>query len=293
MFVSAIERATAFTRPIHFITRYYGSTEVHAGAATLFFINSDGWALTCQHVAAELLGADQLLARYTDFKAKRSQTKGQKKEKQLLKELERQSGFLPGVPVEVYWNVMNCIEGQLHARIIPHPTLDIALVHFHGYDRLLCTEFPIFAENDSQLKQGKFLCRLGFPFPEFTNYAYHAALEKIVWTSTGRINTPRFPIEGMVTRHLIKDNAVVGFEMSTPGLRGQSGGPAFDTDARVWGMQAATNHLDLSFDVDADVMRGAKKTRVQDHAFLHVGQCVHVALLKEFMGANGVSFRAG
>ena len=46
MFVSAIDTAAHFTRPIHTITRLWGEATVVPGAATLFFVNSDGWALT-------------------------------------------------------------------------------------------------------------------------------------------------------------------------------------------------------------------------------------------------------
>lgn len=56
MIVCGCNRAAGeFTRPIHTIVRYFGSTDVHPGAATLFFINSDGWALTCRHVAEHLI----------------------------------------------------------------------------------------------------------------------------------------------------------------------------------------------------------------------------------------------
>lgn len=89
------------------------------------------------------------------------------------------------------------------------------------------------------------------------------------------------------------DGAVVGFEVSTPGLRGQSGGPTCDTEGRIWGMQASTMHLDLNFDVDMDVVRGDSKKRVKDSAFLHVGHCVHVDILKQFMGDHGVAFEEG
>lgn len=291
MFVSAIERAAAFTRPIHFITRYYGTTDVHPGAATLFFVNADGWALTCRHVAAELAGADQLLAKYNEFKAKRAALRGNKKELALVRALETAAGIARGTPIELYWLVMGCIEGTLNATIHTHPTLDVALIHFTGYDRLLCNAFPRFGADDQALLQGKSLCRLGFPFPEFTNYAYDEAAERIVWTDTGRAQSPRFPIDGMLTRHLLNDSgAIVGFEMSTPGLRGQSGGPAFDTDGTVWGMQAATRSLDLNFDTDIEVKRGPASIRVREHALLHVGHCVHVSVLKEFMRSQNVAF---
>ena len=100
-------------------------------------------------------------------------------------------------------------------------------------------------------------------------------------------------LEGMVTRYLGDGNGIVGFEMSTPGLRGQSGGPAFDVDGKVWGMQYKTNFLDLDFDVDMEVLRGGKKTKVKDSAFLNVGLCAHVDVLKDFMREHGVQFDEG
>ena len=104
------------------------------------------------------------------------------------------------------------------------------------------------------------------------------------------MDTPRFPIEGMVTRHVSDSNNVIGFEMSTPGLRGQSGGPVFDTDGKVWGMQAQTAHLDLDFDINQKVMRSGKEKHVEDFAFFHVGRCIHVDVLKSFMNDNNVNF---
>lgn len=294
MFVTAIEKAACFTRPIHSIVRYYGSSDVHPGAATLFFVNDQGWALTCKHVAAELAGSEELASRFNAFKGARAAIKGQKKERQLLNKLETQHGFQRGSVVEVKNTFMNCVDKLQGCQILVHQTLDIALLKFDGFTKLGCTIFPVFAANPQDLKQGKSLCRLGFPFPEFTNFAYDAASDSIDWTNAGKSSSPSFPIEGMVTR-LVGDATgnVVGFELSTPGLRGQSGGPAFDIDGRIWGMQSATNHLDLNFDVDAEVVRGGKKQRVKDHAFLHVGRAIHVSQLKDFMKTHNVAFQEG
>ena len=293
MFVAAIERAAEFTRPIHTILRFFRSTEVHPSAASLFFVNADGWALTCRHVAQHVVAADQLQQRYQAFKAERDALAG-KKRRQLERDLERKHGFGKGQVVEVKNVFVNCVDGPLNCAITPHPTLDIALLKFSGFTTLGCTTFPVFGRNGGDVKQGKFLCRLGFPFPEFTNFAYDAATDTIDWNQQGKQQTPRFPIEGMVTRHLADPTgAVVGFELSTPGLRGQSGGPAFDTEGRVWGMQSGTNHLDLNFDVDMEVVRDGNKRRVKDSAFLHVGHCVHVDALKAFMRDHAVNFAEG
>lgn len=294
MFVTAIERAAEFTRPIHSITRLWGSTSVVPGAATLFFVNADGWALTCAYVAKQPAVADQVLAKYRSFKGERAQVPAGKKNRHLLRALERKYGYAGGTPVEAFNRFVNCVEGPLELEARMHPSVDVALLKFNSFSRLLCTSFPVFANDGAALKQGKFLCRLGFPFPEFTNFEYDTSADQIGWTTTGRLDTPRFPIEGMVTRQLLgQGGAVVGIELSTAGLRGQSGGPAFDTEGRVWGMQAATNHLDLDFDVDVEVLRAGQKRRVKDSAFLHVGHCVHVDVLKQFMRDNKVVFQEG
>jgi len=294
MFINAIEIAKQFTRPIHTIERFYGSQEVYPGAATLFFVNPDGWALTCRHVADVIIGADQLLKRKAAFVADHKAMQGKKKEKQIIKELEQKYQVTRKSVFEIRNNFVNCVEGTLNCQIIKHPKIDVALLHFTNFSKLLCTNFPIFPKDSSSLKQGKFLCRLGFPFPEFTNFEYTANDDTINWTSTGRTDTPIFPIEGMLTRHLIAEqNQVVGFELSTPGLRGQSGGPAFDSDGKVWGMQSATNHLDLNFDVNMDVVRNGEKKKVHDSAVLHVGHCIHIDVLKSFMQQHGVAFQEG
>lgn len=292
MFVSAIEIASQFTRPIYTIERFYDSKEIHPGAASLFFVNSQGWALTCKHVANILIAGEQLAKRKNDFANDFAAMKGKKKEKQILRELEKKYQLSRKAVFEVKNRIVSCIEGPLDLEIIPHATLDVALLHFKTFTKLLCTTFPIFPKDTINLKQGKFLCRLGFPFPEFTNFEYMQNTDTIDWTAIGRTDTPSFPIEGMLTRHIISETGqVVGFELSTPGLRGQSGGPAFDIEGKIWGMQSATNHLDLNFDVNIDVIRNGEKKNVRDSAFLHVGHCIHIDVLRSFMQQHNVLFQ--
>ena len=291
MFVSGIETAARFTRPIHTIVRVCGNAAVIPGAATLFFVNADGWALTCKHVASQLEAADQLSAKFAAFKTERDQLPTGKKSRTQLRALERKHGYSNGVPIEIYNRFINCAEGPLQLEVRLHAELDVALLKFNNFTKLGPDTFAVFAKNGADLKQGKSLCRLGFPFPEFTNFEYDTAADQIRWTNTGRTESPQFPIEGMVTRHIGGPAGLTGFELSTPGLKGQSGGPAFDTSGLVWGMQAATSHLDLDFDVDMEVLRNGKKRRVNDSAFLHVGRCIHVDVLKRFMQDNEVAFQ--
>jgi hypothetical protein len=293
VFVAAIERAAEFTRPLHVIFRYFGSTVVRPGTATLFFVNPDGWALTCRHVTEQFALVNAVNGRYRAFKAERAAL-GEKHRRHQVRDLERKYGLGKDELAELKFKVINCIDGGSGIRAIPHPTLDIALLKFQDFTILHCKTFPVFAREGGDLKQGMFLCRLGFPFPEFTNFAYDVTADAIDWTAEGRQDTPRFPIEGMVTRHSGPAiGTITGFELSTPGLRGQSGGPAFDAEGRVWGMQSETTHLDLDFDVDTEVARGGVRKPVKESAFLHVGRCVHVDALKAFMRENNVAFADG
>jgi hypothetical protein len=291
MFVDAIEIAAAFTRPIYFVTRHFGSTELVPGAATLFLVNPDGWALTCGHVAREIMAIEGLPARVKPFKDALKAVPGKLSPHRHEKAVVKQFKMTSDHALDAKCSFMDCVDAMTHFDIKLHSSLDIALIHFVGFKTLQCSTFPRFPKDTSSLKQGRFLCRLGFPFPEFSNFQLDSATDTIQWTPSGKSATPRFPIEGMVTRHLAaQDSSVVGFELSTPGLRGQSGGPAFDVTGQVWGMQSATNHLDLNFDVDQKVRRAGHMKAVQDSAFLHVGHCVHVDALKAFMRTNNVTF---
>lgn len=291
MFVRAIEKVCEFTRPIHSFVRYHSSPEPIAGAGTLFFVNDQGWALTCAHVAKLVADAEAICQRYDEFQQEFRARRGSEKENKLRKELARKFGYEKGSIAELRNMFVNCAEGSTAYVIKADPELDVALIQFEGFTSLNPTSFAKFAKSGAELKAGKFLCRVGYPFPEFKNFRYDPVSETTSWTNTGRQDTPFFPLEGMVTRQLVNDAGnVIGIELSTPGLRGQSGGPVFDSEGCIWGMQASTAHLDLDFDVNQEVMRGGAKKRVHDSAFLHVGRAVHLDGLKKFMTANGVSF---
>lgn len=294
MFVKAIEEVGGYTRAIHTIGRIWGSERIAAGSSTLFFVNSDGWALTCAHVAKLFVDGQTIGEKFAAFKSERGQIPQGKNQRNALNQLERKYGYKPGETIELHNRFLGCVEGSLNLDIKIHSSLDLALVKFNGFSKILCENYPVFGRSGEDLKQGMSICRLGFPFPEFTNYGYDAVSDSIGWTAGGQEGSPRFPIDGMLTRHVAEPGGkIVAFELSTPGIRGQSGGPAFGVDGRVWGMQSLTRHLDLDFDVDVEVQRGAKVRRVQDSAFLHVGGCIHIDALKEFMRENGVRFAEG
>lgn len=294
MFVDAIERVDLFTQPMHSIVRLYGHNEIVPGTATVFFVNDEGWAVTCKHVADLIQQSDTIYHNYREFQGARREALREKNAAHLISQLEIKFKLTADTIIRVRNNFVNCVDKYQKLSIEPHPTQDLALVHFEGYNRILYRSHAVFLGDTSRIKPGRSLCRLGYPFPEFTNFRYNPAIDDIEWTTTGRTTSPNFPIDGIVTRLTGATGGVRGIEMSTPGLRGQSGGPLFDTTGLIYGMQSATRHLHLGFDIeDHEVLVNGRKTRVSNYPFLNVGQCVHVDVIKAFLREKNVKFFEG
>ncbi|HUM65600.1 MAG TPA: serine protease [Chitinophagaceae bacterium] len=292
MFVSAIEEVGRFTRPIHTISRNYGETIVNPGAATLFFVNDEGCAVTCKHVINLIGNRKAINDRYEKFKQAKQKIEPGDHLAQQIEALETEYNYKPGTLVqlkEMFVGVTT--EPKFNFRWICHPAYDLAIIQFENFRNARYQSHARFLKDSSLLKQGKSLCRLGFPFAEFTNFIYNAEIDDIDWTQTGQTETPRFPIEGMLTRHLVSGGEIMGIELSTPGLRGQSGGPVFDTNGIICGMQMSTNHLHLGFDMkDFEYKINGRQIKVTNQPFLHVGHCIHVDIIKRFLRENNIRF---
>ena len=293
MFADAIEKVGGFTRPVKIITRNYKEPAVVPGLATLFFVNDDGCAVTCKHVAQQIIQAQEINRQYAEFRAACARVPEDKGRAAAIKKLELVHKMKAGAPAQMKVQFDGGVSNFTSFDINMHPDLDLAVIRFKGFEKTLYKGHAVFVRDDKSVRPGDMLCRLGFPFPEFSDFRYDAQTDSIEWdASAGSSNTPRFPIEGMFTRHLAgKDGKVFGIEMSTPGLRGQSGGPLFTKDGLVCGMQSATKHLHLGFDMVGEKMmlRGKEQT-INNQPFLHVGHCISAEKIKDFLSRQGVEF---
>lgn len=261
------------------------------GTATLFFVNEDGFAVTCRHVARQILYANSIYENYLKFKGelrKFEKDPGLATQRNLL---ETKYKITPDSPIRILFNFIHCVSAHKGLTIHLHPTQDLAIVQFRNYESKQYQSYAQFLKDSRMVKQGRYLCRLGYPFPEFTNYRYNKNTADIEWTTDGKIKTPSFPIDGIITRHIGDNSEVVGIEMSTPGLRGQSGGPLFDQNGVIYGMQSSTRHLHLGFDqVNREVTIDGHRKRVSNYPFLNVGQCVHVDVIKQFLKEKNIRY---
>ncbi len=295
MFANAIRLVGGFTRPLLTISRAYGSSNIHPGSATLFFVNDEGCAITCKHIAQLLLASNEINQTYAAFQKERSALPDDLHHKAALAKLEEKYGYHPNSTVACKHTFCDCVEPFSSIDYILHPKYDLAILRFHGFHRLQYSGYAVFARDGSSAAPGDFLCRLGYPFPEYTGFFYDSTTDNIGWTPNGNLSTPRFPIEGMLTRYLLGENGeTMGYELSTPGLRGQSGGPLFNQDGLIYGMQSRTKHLHLGFDIALHLKneQGAEQ-HITNQPFLHVGECIHVDIIKKFLQENHIRYYVG
>ncbi len=291
MFENAIEKVLQFTRPLHSISRTYGGL-ILPGTSTFFFVNNNGVAITCKHVLDLIPSAENLNQAFLNFKLERDKLRKEGYNRNLLG-LEAKYKYRKETVVQIKNNFMNCFDKIEQITYHAHQTMDLAIMEFKGFNEILYTSHASFIKDSSKIKQGKYLCRIGFPFPEFSNFKHNPDSDDIEWTTTGNPASPSFPIDGIVTRFLGTPNGgeITGIEMSTPGLRGQSGGPLFDTNGNVYGMQFATNHLHLGFDIkDKEIFDKGMRNKISNYPFLHTGLCVHVDKIKEFLSGHNIEF---
>ncbi len=295
MFTDAIAKVSQFTRPLMSISRTYGSINVNPGLATMFFVNDSGCAVTCKHVAEQLMQADSINKKFRGFHQQLDTLRETHPEdfEEQMRLLEKEFGYRPGAPITIKYNIVTIPSPFKSFTIHTHPKYDLAIIQFSGYEDLhYNAEHIRLLDKDEEIRQGNSLCRLGFPFPEFKNFQYNAEKDDIEWIS-GPPHVPSFPMDGIVTRHLAdKDGSLFGIEISAPGLRGQSGGRLFGAEGRIYGMQSSTKHLYLGFDIEKEVvMSNGQKKEISNQPFLHVGQCVHVRIIKEFLDQHNIPYQ--
>ncbi|MDO4564145.1 MAG: trypsin-like peptidase domain-containing protein [Clostridia bacterium] len=287
MFSAAIEKVAGFTRPIYTIRRRYPDNTIIKDCGTMFFVNDRGTALTAKHVASTFPAAEQLDKKYKEFLAERSRLKHDATFQFEEKLLAKRYGFTKDSITQVCNSFVNCVQGEKGFTITAHPKYDLALIQFNAPGKYLYYGHAVFAK--SAPKVGTSVCRLSYPFPEFTNYRFNEEQDRIEFTQEGKTATPYFPVDGMITRYLSDSDRLFAIETSTPGMLGNSGGPMFDRNGVVCGMQFAIATIRQT--INAPNRKDASGNPVEAQTFEYrLGNCIHVDVIKDFLRANGVTF---
>ena len=287
MFASANSLARRFTYPMIVSTRHWkGSVETSVGAFVV--LNRDGWIVTTAHafglVAKAQADAPKVAGLSAGITALRADTS--MSPAKLAREMARLEG---GADPDWITNVSTWCgrDGVALRDVQVTPAADIALGRLDPMPADMLTAIPVLKHPTAGIEPGRSLCRLGFAFTKVK-----ATFDEAVNGFRVQGEVPYFPLEGMFTRivdaGMTPDRTIhVRFiETSSPGLRGQSGGPLFDVDGRIWGIQSRTQHLALGFNPEAEI--AGKKTQVPQ--FINLGLAAHVGTVIEILDAAGIAY---
>lgn len=284
MYKISIKDNTQYLIPFIEGIKYYGSNDLEQGGGTMMILNDKGDVLTCAHIANEFIDNDNLAKSYSQF----IQDIKLSKNKEQRRQIEKKYGIKKDTPVLTHIDLPLDIQGELTFDITFHEYLDLALIRFKGI-KTERDKYPIFSKEFPE--QGQSVCKLGYAFPEFDIFKYSNDLDNIVIKEDGIRNFPVFPLDGIVTRGIVDEhNNLSMFETSTPGLRGQSGGPIFGPDGIVYGIQSMTVHFDLNFDVNKTVKRGIENKKVNFTPFINLGVGISSTEIINFLEKNNIEF---
>ena len=289
MFADACATARGFTRPVVISMRTVrGDTRASIGAFVV--VNSEGWILTARHLIGLIERCERQKGGHREYEAD-------------VREMEQDTGSLrrhrrektrhlkrPGDDsvrdYSVWWGADGSVIRDLHVE----PAGDLAAGRLDPFAPASVPAYPVFMPPGPAYQPGRSLCRLGFPFhdivPTFDEDKNAFLLPG------GALPIPFFPIEGMFTRVVVapspdgpKGQPGKFIETSSPGLRGQSGGPIFDRHGFVWAIQSHTRHYPMAF---RPQVPGRAKGQVE-HQFLNAGAGVHVESILSFLEQHGVA----
>ena len=280
MFVDAFALARHFTRPIVISTRRLNGV-VESAVATYVLLNAEGWFLTAGHVFDLWRGFEAHLPEVLRYRAAEATIVADP-----ALDADARQGALArlAATADMAW-IENCsawwgLDGLSFRDVSIIGDLDLAVGRLEPAG-LLAGPYPTFKNPEVGFLPGRSLVRLGFPFEQVA-VSFDPARSAF---SLDQLQLALFPIEGILTRVVALPGSSAQFiETSSPGLRGQSGGPVCDSRGRIWGIQSRTAHVALGF--NPTVTSGGRT--FEEHQFINLGWAVHVRLILDALRERGV-----
>ncbi len=272
MFSVILRSVEKYTAPVVYSMRRFDG-RITSGIATFVVVNEDGWIVTAAHVITSLrqaeLDSTEMQARNKQIAQIQADTNlSEKVRRKRIGETKKNNDWITNQAVR--WGNF---DAEL-TEILMDTDADLAVGRLKPFDpKWVGGEFPTLMHPKNRMLTGSSLCRLGFPFVDIrARFHEDSGLFEL---DPSCLPVPPFPNDGIFTRGFVerKGGRVVKIvETSTPGLRGQSGGPIFDRHGRIWAIQSRTHHLALGFSPTIKV----ENKDIVEHQFMHVGWGAHI-----------------
>ncbi len=287
MFTHAYKIATGFTRPL-VVSRRHFDRSCDSTCGTFVVINEDGWIVTASHLLSSYdrarRDAEEIAAYYGAIAAIEGDGGIPRPEKfERIRALPDNPKWITDISSWWGWDGVQVSD----LRFLPEG--DLAVGRLRPFSRNMCPAYPVLKAPDD-VEAGMALCKLGYPFQK-VRAAYREATGSFELSPDARA-LYCFPMEGLSTRTLNAGKSGDGrydikfLETSSPGLRGQSGGPMLDANGTVWGILSRTdNYIYGSFGrLDAD------GREVEESQSINLAVGIHPELIVRFLTDNGIRF---
>lgn len=287
MFVDALGIVEKFTLPIIVSKRTFNGN-VSSGLATFIILNEEGWVMTAAHVLSELGVIDLHKKELDDYHNKVKQIESdtsliQQKKVKRIAHLRTNPEWITNI--SFWWGKDGVSIPNYHYDL----QIDLVIGKIENFDKNSIPNYPIFKNPNSEFKPGSSLCKLGFPFH---NIQTTFNIQNGSFTlDPNAFPVPRFPLDGIFTREAVfvdqatrRESSFI--EMSSPGLRGQSGGPIFDRDGIIWGLQSQTITLPLGF--SPKLIRNGRE--IEENQFINLGLGTNVKEIIKFLDQHKVKY---
>ncbi len=287
MFTKAYEIAGQFTRPLIVAIRFFDKT-IDSGLGAFVILNDDGWLMTAAHNlgAAFAFNQHQLeLQEYNDKVDKINANKQIKdhQRKAMARALKPNPKWITDFAIMLAGQPIAILEYFVYGEHdIAFLRVDKSVVHGQ-------TVFPKIID-PNKIKSGTSLMKLGYPFVEVVS-TFNIATNQFE-LPPNLFPVPFFPNEGIYTRNLLSGKSqdqsmdILFLETSSPGLKGQSGGPICDTDGNIYAIQSQNVTLPLGFKGLVVV----NKKVIEENQFLNVGIGVHPKTIVELLTKHKIKF---
>lgn len=287
MFTKAYDIATKFTQPLVVAMRFFDKS-LDSGLGAFVILNDEGWLITAAHNLGASFAFNQHQIELKEYNEKVERINSNKQ----IKDHKRNSLAKAIKPNQKWVTDFAIMLGGQHIAILESYTYGEHDVAFIKVDKNVIKGQTVFPKiiDPTKIKHGASLCKFGFPFVE-VKATFNTTTNQFE-LPTNLLPLPIFPIEGIYTRNLLNGKTqdqtmdIMYLETSSPGLKGQSGGPICDTEGNIYAIQSQNITLPLGFKGTVEV----NKKKVEENQFLNVGIGVHPKTLVDLLNKHSIKF---